>query len=55
MDARFAMADAYKALRKAGMSPAEFEAEINNCQGSEDAYRIAFKWIRIAQGNKIIA
>ena len=53
MDARYAMADAYKALRKAGISPAEFEAEINNCQGSEDAYRIAFKWIRIAKGEGV--
>ena len=48
MDARFAMADAYKALSRAGLSHAEFEAEINNCQGAEDAYRIALKWIRIA-------
>jgi hypothetical protein len=49
MDARFAMADAYKALSRAGLSHAEFEAEINNCQGAEDAYRIALKWIGIAK------
>jgi hypothetical protein len=49
MDARYAMADAYKALRRAGMEATEFEAEINNCQGAEDAYCIAMKWIRIAK------
>jgi hypothetical protein len=54
MDARYAMADAYKALRKAGISPAEFEAEINNCQGAEDAYRIALKWTAIAN-KKVVA
>ena len=54
MDARFAMADAYKALRKAGISPAEFEAVINNCTDSEHAYRIALKWTAIANG-KVMA
>jgi hypothetical protein len=49
MDARYAMADAYKALRRAHMEVTEFEAEINNCTGSEDAYRIALKWIGIAK------
>lgn len=49
MDARYAMADAYKALRRARMEVTGFEAEINNCQGSEDAYRIALKWIGIAK------
>jgi hypothetical protein len=48
MDARYAMATAYKALRLAGMDSAEFEAEINNCTDSEDAYRIALKWTAIA-------
>ena len=48
MDARYAMADAYKALSRAGLPHNEFEAEINNCQGAEDAYRIAMKWIGIA-------
>ena len=54
MDARYAMADAYKALRRAGMEATEFEAEINNCQGAEDAYRIALKWIAIAS-KKVVA
>ena len=49
MDARYAMAEAYKALRRAGMEATGFEAEINNCQGSEDAYRIALKWIGLAK------
>jgi hypothetical protein len=48
MDARYAMATAYTALRQAGIDKAEFEAEINNCTDSEDAYRIALKWTAIA-------
>jgi hypothetical protein len=48
MDARYAMATAYRALRLAGMDSAEFQAEINNCTDSEDAYRIALKWTAIA-------
>jgi hypothetical protein len=54
MDARFAMAHAYTALQQAGMDCAGFEAEINNCQDSEDAYRIALKWTAIANG-KVMA
>ena len=54
MDARYAMADAYKALRRANMEVAEFEAEINNCTDSEHAYRIALKWQAIAN-KKVVA
>jgi hypothetical protein len=54
MDARYAMADAYKALRRAGMEATEFEAEINNCTDSTDAYRIALKWQAIAS-KKVVA
>lgn len=54
MDARYAMATAYTALKQAGMSHAEFEAEINNCTDSEDAYRIALKWTATANG-KVMA
>lgn len=44
MDARYMMADAYSALSRAGMEVAEFEAELNNCKDSTDAYRIALGW-----------
>jgi hypothetical protein len=54
MDARYAMATAYTALQQAGMDYAGFESEINNCQGAEDAYRIALKWTAIANG-KVMA
>ena len=54
MDARFAMADAYKALRRANMPHDGFEAEINNCTDSNDAYRIALKWIALAS-KKVVA
>ena len=54
MDARYAMADAYKALRRAHMEVTEFEAEINNCTDSEHAYRIALKWQAIAN-KKVVA
>jgi hypothetical protein len=54
MDARFAMATAYTALRQAGMDYADFEAEINNCTDSEHAYRIALKYTAIANG-KVMA
>ena len=54
MDARYAMATAYTALKQAGMDYAEFEAEINNCTDSEHAYRIALKWTAIAN-KKVVA
>jgi hypothetical protein len=54
MDARYAMADAYKALRRAHMEVTEFEAEIHNCTDSEHAYRIALKWQAIAN-KKVVA
>lgn len=44
MEARYMMAEAYSSLSRAGMSHAEFEAEINNCKDSTDAYRIALRW-----------
>ena len=44
MDARYMMAEAYSSLSRAGMPHAEFEAEINNCKDSTDAYRIALGW-----------
>jgi predicted GNAT superfamily acetyltransferase len=44
MEARYMMAEAYSSLSRAGMSHAEFEAEINNCKDSTDAYRIALGW-----------
>ena len=44
MDPRYAMADTYDALKNAGISHREFETEINNCTGPEDALRICYKW-----------
>lgn len=60
MDARYMMAEAYSSLSRAGMSHADFEAEINNCKDSTDAYRIALGWrnkaeAKIAESEKVIA
>jgi hypothetical protein len=53
MDARYAMADAYSALSLAGMDVSEFEAQINNCKDSTDAYRIACHWRRVAEKKQL--
>jgi hypothetical protein len=48
MDPRFAMADTYRLLDRAGIALDDFNTEINNCQGPEDAITICYKWQAIA-------
>jgi hypothetical protein len=48
MDPRFAMADTYRMLDKAGISIEGFNDEINKCQGPSDAFTICLKWQAIA-------
>jgi len=49
MDPRFTIADTYKKLQKAGISYKEFEAELNNCGGPENAFRICWKYQDMAE------
>ena len=48
MDPRFTMARTYRMLDEAGIALDDFNTEINNCQGPEDAFRICIKWQEIA-------
>lgn len=49
-DPRFAMADTYRNLDKAGISTKGFEDEINQCTSPENALEICKKWNKIAKG-----
>ena len=48
MDPRYAMADTYRLLSRAGISSDDFTKEVNNCQGPDDAVTICYKWQAIA-------
>lgn len=49
MDPRFVMADTLKMLKKAGLPSAEYMAEINKCEGPEDAIAISYQWQAMAE------
>ncbi len=49
MDPRLFMAKVYKALRGDAEQTKAFEAEINNCQGPDDAIRICTKYLALAK------
>lgn len=44
MDSRRIIAETYDKLDAAGISYKEFEAELNNCDGPEDAIHICYKF-----------
>lgn len=48
MDPRLYMAEVYRALRGNAEMTAQFENEINNCQGPEDAIDICTKYLALA-------
>ena len=50
MDPRLVMAETLKMLKKAGMDSAEYMAEVNNCEGPDDAIAISYQWQAIAEG-----
>ena len=43
LDPRYAIAETYKQLRRAGKDDAEFTKAINNCEGPDDAIRICME------------
>ncbi len=48
MDPRLYMAKVYKALRGDAEKTKAFEAEINNCQGPDDAISICLRYLAVA-------
>ena len=45
LDPRFLMADVYKAYRRAGKSTDEFDKEIRECEGPDDAIQICYSYL----------
>jgi hypothetical protein len=48
MDPRTLMARVYRELHNDEIKTAEFEAEINNCTGPDDAIEICWRYLKIS-------